>query len=59
MFLVVHESAVGQSILPSCTLKDVFDSAGAHNDTGIFMFSVSANQPIFDIVKRYNDERLS
>ena len=39
-------------------LKDVFDNAGAHNDTGIFMLSVSAKHPIFDIVQCYNDERL-
>ena len=58
MFLVVHESGVGQGILPSSMLKDVFDSASAHNDTGIFMLSVSAKHPIFDIVQRYNDERL-
>ena len=54
MFLVVqvHESGVGQSILPSSMLKDVFDDAGAHNDTGIFMLSVSAKHPIFNFDQR-------
>ena len=39
-------------------LKDVFDSAGAHNDTGIFMLSVSAKHPILNMAQRYDDERL-
>ena len=51
MFLVVQESGVGQGVLPSSMLKDVFDSAcGAHNHAGIFMLSVSSKQPIFNIV---------
>jgi len=51
-------SQVGQGILPSSMLKDVFDNTGPHNDTGIFMLSVTAEHPMFNIVRLYNDERL-
>lgn len=56
-FLIDHASEVGQGILPSSMLKDVFDSADTHNDTGLFMVSVTSKHPIFNMVQRFGEER--